>query len=176
MQHEINVEGTQRLTAYFRSYDGFVSRNPLGSNGGHGSCSKRTVAQWYTTEELRQQLHCLTAAVRETKVSVKNIKILLLAQVLCRGLNGGRVTMCKSGKDRTAMSVTLEQARLLVSQHGVPAVAVGALVEAFRRDGVRRDCVLKNVGVTCYAFNRLQRALLPRELQAPEVTCGVAAS
>jgi hypothetical protein len=176
LQHEINVEGTQRLTAYFRSYDGFVSRNPLGSNGGHGSCSKRTVAQWYTTEELRQQLHCLTAAVRETKVSVKNIKILLLAQVLCRGLNGGRVTMCKSGKDRTAMSVTLEQARLLVSQHGVPAVAVGALVEAFRRDGVRRDCVLKNVGVTCYAFNRLQRALLPRELQAPEVTCGVAAS
>ena len=74
------------------------------------------------------------------------------------------------------MSITLEQARLLVAQHDVSRGEVGILTEAFRRDGVRRDCVLKNIGVIFYAFNRLQRALLPKELQAPEETCGVAAS
>ena len=74
------------------------------------------------------------------------------------------------------MSITLEHARLLVAQHGVSGEEIGMLTETFRRDGVRRDCVLKNIGVTFYAFNRLQRALLPKELQAPEDTCGVAAS
>ena len=101
-----------------------------------------------------------------SKDSVKNFNILLLGQVLCRGLNAGRVTMCKSGKDRTAMSVTsLEQARLLQAQHGVTHHAEEVLTRAFRVS-LRRDCVMKNVGVSSYAFNRLQRALLPKQLQS----------
>ena len=176
LQREINLEGIQQLTAYFRSYDAFVASNPPGSNGGHGSCSKRTVAPWYTTEELRQQLHALTSSIQEAKKSVKNVEILLLAQVICRGLNAGRITMCKSGKDRTAMSVTLEQARLLLARHSVIPEAQEVLTDTFRSEGVRRDCVMKNVGSTFYAFNRLQRALLPKVLQSPESTCGAGES
>ena len=34
-------------------------------------------------------------------------------EVVCNALEGLRVSFCKSGKDRTGMAVTLEQARFL---------------------------------------------------------------
>lgn len=41
----------------------------------------------------------------------KNIQILNLAGVIVHGLNGIKITCCKSAKDRTGMSVTLEEVR-----------------------------------------------------------------
>ena len=68
----------------------------------------------------------------------KNVELLLSVAMLTRSLRGGRLTMCKSGKDRTSMGVTLEHGRLLEAQHGLAAAATPAAVQAMRRRGVRR--------------------------------------
>lgn len=52
-----------------------------------------------------------------TSRNEKNVDILPLTADFARKLNAGRLTSCKSAKDRTSMSVTWEQARLLQKQY-----------------------------------------------------------
>ena len=63
--------------------------------------------------EIRALLHYFVAAVHKEQDNEKNYDIHLTAMPLVRALKGGRMTCCKSGKDRTAMSVTLEQGEIL---------------------------------------------------------------
>lgn len=126
-------------------------------------------------------LRNLRASVESENSASKNTCILLHAADAVRSLNGGRVTYCKSGKDRTAMSTTLEQARLLVQRkrdvlyeiESGSATEFGPLEEVkdvaniMREFGVRIHIAKKNVGRFKYSFNSLQRKLLPEIYRPP---------
>jgi hypothetical protein len=109
----------------------------------------------------------------------KNTRLLLEASDDIRRLHGGRVTFCKSGKDRTAMSVTLDQARILgatwtktsmlMNEHSMKAEwkALKPIVHLMRKYGVRIELAQKNVGQARYSFNKLQRKMLPKIYRPP---------
>jgi hypothetical protein len=53
------------------------------------------------------------------QLSLKNVDLLEAVERLTVMLDGVRVTFCKSGKDRTGMAVTLDQARQLSARYGL---------------------------------------------------------
>lgn len=124
-----------------------------------------------SAREVRAQLSTLQQEVASAKRE-KNVRLLVAAAQLTRTLGGVRVTMCKSAKDRTSMSVTYEQARLLHARHGVAAGDVMPVADVLRAHGVRRRNAGKNTGTERFAFNALQRSLLPVEFQPPKGTGG----
>ena len=70
------------------------------------------------------------------------------------------------------MSVTLEQGRILVQRHGLPEHKKAGIVSVMRSEGVRIENALKNTGRRVFAFNALQRSLLPEEYRCPPQTSG----
>ena len=102
----------------------------------------------------------------------KNTDVIILSERLVRGLRGGRITSCKSGKDRTSMAVTAEQARLLHESHGVAEAEASLLMDEMRASGVRWLNMRKNMPSGHYAFNWVQQRLLPSGYRAPKGTWG----
>lgn len=100
----------------------------------------------------------------------KNTEVLVLTERLVRALRGGRITSCKSGKDRTSMAITAEQAGLLHERHGVSEGEMAELTERMRTSGVRWLNMRKNLPMGVYAFNWLQQRLLPEGYRAPKGT------
>ena len=74
--------------------------------------------------------------------------------------------MCPTGRDRTAMGVTLEHG-LLLQEHGLDEAASRAAVATMRRSGVRRENAARNGGGRVYHFNGLQASMLPEEYRPP---------
>jgi len=70
-----------------------------------------------------------------------------------------------SGKDRTSMSVTLENTRSIVEDLGV--LNGKEVCQMMRYQGVRRMNVFANTGQSMFAFNQIQRRALPACFRPP---------
>jgi inositol polyphosphate-4-phosphatase len=153
LQDQINIKSLQRLSQYC---DKFKDR--FGATGLKMSQKAKQVTDFL--QQLKAQINA-----RKTK----NTDILTLSAELCRLLECGRITSCKSAKDRTGMSVTLEQAHILLSLDMDQSHMQQAL-DSMRSQGTRLRNAEKNIGVPLYAFNSLQVVALPKYFRPPEGT------
>ncbi|XP_015929967.1 inositol polyphosphate-4-phosphatase type I A [Parasteatoda tepidariorum] len=117
--------------------------------------------------ELLDQLHAQVYAKKS-----KNVDILHISSEICKHLGGIRFTSCKSGKDRTSMSVTLEQVVVLIKDFNLNEKEMTRVLECMRCEGTRRENTLKNIGIKKYHFNSLQLMTLPKLYRPPHGTYG----
>ncbi|KAI6215412.1 hypothetical protein M3Y94_00382500 [Aphelenchoides besseyi] len=120
-------------------------------------------------EMVKNLLDELKKTVEESP-SRKNLNIFSKVQSLTRALNGTCVISCKSGKDRTSMAVTLEEAKALKHNFGISQNQLDEVIDSLRRDGVRRENCRKNVGKPLYSFSPFQIHFLPKEFRPPSGT------
>ncbi|KAG2531368.1 hypothetical protein JM16_001089 [Phytophthora kernoviae] len=191
LQDIINFRSLKPLKAFCEKYRRLVVAMPTSGMSGLSSSSRnRSGSQRYkamstdstaasplhlTQDEVTKELRALEACINDAAqslVKTKRTEILKRSSDLCRELGGGRVTVCKSAKDRTAMSVTLEQVRILQRHHDLPTHRVPATVSVMRSHGVRIENALKNTGKRQFAFNKLQRSLLPEDYRCPDQVGG----
>lgn len=157
LQEDINKMGLKKINDYFELYSKVIG-DPDGNQSGP------------VTGRLTDLVRQLQYNVLSKKS--KNVDVLHISAEITRKLNGVRFICCKSGKDRTSMSTTLEQVQLLQREHDLaPHVFMQAL-DCFRSEGTRRENTVKNTGVRKYHFNTIQLMYIPRLYRAPRGTYG----
>ncbi|KAJ8934772.1 hypothetical protein NQ314_013198 [Rhamnusium bicolor] len=164
-QERSNVDNFERLNEYFLRYKKLnIPESNIG-NGRTSACSPQLRSLNELIEDLRNSVHSTRA---------KNVDILHLSAQICRQIKGIRFTSCKSAKDRTGMSITLEQCQILADEYHLAEHEFQRALDCMRSEGCRRENTFKNIGVGKYAFNTMQLLAFPRLYRPPPGTYGSA--
>lgn len=158
-QYQSNCDNLDRLQKYYHNYSK-VFPNELIS-------AMRVSTR---TKPLEEVMEMLKIAVQ--KKVPRNTEVLHLAAMATRLMNGIRFTSCKSAKDRTGMSVTLEQCSVLSSEYHLAEHETQKALDIMRSEGCRRQNAFKNIGVRKYAFTKTQVMALPALYRPPTGSYG----
>lgn len=152
LQDRVNISSLKVLSGYLNKSKAFIkATDPEGLQQCEEMLQRLKKTLKIETEE--------DLTVSKRSYQKKNVNILIESSELCRLLGAGRTTCCKSGKDRTAMSSTLEFSRVLVENFSVKQGI--SFCDILRERGVRRENVFANTGLRKYAFNTFQLKYLP---------------
>jgi hypothetical protein len=106
-------------------------------------------------DHLRSLMHEVSQEISSASDGTKNVKVLLLSEQITRLpylVTCGRITTCKSGKDRTAMAVTLEHALMLKDALDLKADHFHELLAAMRSEnGLRILNVERNLDLGIFS-------------------------
>ncbi|XP_006615511.1 inositol polyphosphate-4-phosphatase type I A isoform X2 [Apis dorsata] len=163
-QEKSNMDNFERLNEYYLRFKKL--------NLPTETSSTRLGARSPLGQTLVELMTNLKASV-QAKVN-KNVEILQLSSQICRRMRGLRFTSCKSAKDRTGMSVTLEQVNILTAEYHLAEHEYIRALDCMRSEGCRRENTWKNIGIRKYAFNSLQILTFPKLYRPPTGTYGSA--
>ncbi|XP_050541345.1 inositol polyphosphate-4-phosphatase type I A isoform X2 [Daktulosphaira vitifoliae] len=155
-QDSSNIDNFERLSEFCSKYRKLNISNDI-------NCNRQEISLTKLMDNLKESLY---------KNKSKNVEVLQLVSRVCRKLKGLRFTSCKSAKDRTGMSVTLEQCSILNLEYGLAENEFQRALDCIRSEGCRRENTFKNTGIRKYAFNRLQHFTLPEQYRPPAGTYG----
>ncbi|XP_035705264.1 inositol polyphosphate-4-phosphatase type I A isoform X2 [Folsomia candida] len=158
-QEKGNLDNFARLNEYYRRFKKLTLPVKF--------TSKRNQVAEPNVDILLDKMHSELLSKKK-----KNVDVIHFSAQICRALMGLRFTNCKSGKDRTSMSVTLEQAQILSHEYDLAEHEFQLALDAMRSEGCRRENTLKNIGQRKYAFNSLQAFALPKAYRPPPGTFG----
>eukprot|EP00051_Salpingoeca_urceolata_P015110 m.193505 g.193505 ORF g.193505 m.193505 type:complete len:1365 (-) comp18294_c0_seq6:248-4342(-) len=152
IQTDVNTASLTRIRAFAQRYRGALLERV--AFGKHKASSADIIRrERFAAKEARveQLLQRLSRAVGD------GMGVNGLAEEVARALDGLVFLSCKSGKDRTAMAVTLSQVSILAQHHGLPAGSFNDALAVLRSEGgVRLANVRKNTGRSVFAFNDSQ--------------------
>ncbi|CAG9821777.1 unnamed protein product [Phaedon cochleariae] len=167
-QERANIDNFERLNEYYLRYRKLCAPEGGASGGGRpspGCPAPQIRSLGETVEALRTSVHSSRA---------KNVEVLHLAAQICRQMKGIRFTSCKSAKDRTGMSITLEECQILADEYHLAEHEFQKALDCLRSEGCRRENTLKNIGISKYAFNTMQLLAFPKVYRPPPGTYGSA--
>ncbi|XP_012279460.1 type I inositol 3,4-bisphosphate 4-phosphatase isoform X3 [Orussus abietinus] len=163
-QEKSNMDNFDRLNEYYLRFKKLnLPTEPASTRLGTRSPLNQTLADMVTNLK-----SCVHAKVN------KNVEILQLSSQICRRMRGLRFTSCKSAKDRTGMSITLEQVNILATEYHLAEHEFMRALDCMRSEGCRRENTWKNIGVRKFAFNSLQILILPKLYRPPTGSYGSA--
>lgn len=176
-QHRSNFDNFDRLKRYCIMYKKIPLPDPSSCNTSPGKTVGFQHSSQFATKDSISTADAIVNMLDKMEELLrintsKNVGILHVAEDITRMLDGMRVTSCKSAKDRTGMSVTLEQTRILQQEFHLPTGNLQNVLDVIRTEGTRLDNTMKNIGLRKYAFNLPQVIALPQQYRPPSGSYG----